>query len=126
MDKQPIKEFFKLDSRKITVLVVFIIIGFVIALGYLSMLLFHSSILGENPSALLLGMIAILSPLFGLAITYLYVFKTIPITLAITINFLLVLQFAHWYYMSCMVVYIRDKFFKEKEWEFKQPNDVTI
>jgi len=119
MDRQSFKEFFKLDSRKTAVLVVFILIGFAITLGYLSMFLFHSQIFGDSPSVFFLAMISILSPLFGLAITYLYVFKTIPITLAVAINFLLILQFLHWYYMACMVVYIRDKFFKGKDVDFQ-------
>lgn len=118
MDRQSFVEFFRLDSRKTILAFAFICIGFLIALLYLQMLLFHSSILGEKPEPIFLGFISILSPLFGLSITYIYTFKTVPLTLAIAINLLIVLQFFHWYYMACLFVYINDKFFKGKEVKF--------
>lgn len=118
MDKQSFVEFFKLDGRKTLITFFFVVMGFFIALIYLWMVIFSSPLLGETPSLLMLGFISMVSPLFGLSITYIYTFKTIPLLLGIAINLLLVLQFLHWYYMACLFVYIQDKFFKGKEVEF--------
>jgi len=117
MDRESIVDFFKLDSRKTTFSLAFIGIGFVIALIYLWMLLFQKQLLGESPHPMVLGLIAMISPLFGLGITYIYIFKTIPLTLIIVINILLVLQFFYWYYLACVMVFITDKLFKNKEIE---------
>ena len=118
MERQSFVEFFRLDGRKTVLSFAFICIGFFTALIYLWMLLFHLPLLGESPNPIFFGMISMLSPLFGLSITYIYAFKTIPVALAVAINLLLVLQFFHWYYMACLAVYINDKLFKGNEVEF--------
>jgi len=118
MDRESIVDFFKLDNRKTTLSLAFIGIGFVISLIYLWMLLFQKQLLGDRPHPIVLGLIAMISPLFGLGITYIYIFKAIPLTLIIVINILLMLQFLYWYYLACVMVYIRDKLFKNKEIEF--------
>lgn len=113
-------EFFKLDGTKSLITLFFVIIGLVILFIFIWFLAFGKLLLGQEPNYIILGLISGFSPLFGIAIAYVYTFKTMSIYIFILINLLSVLQFFHWYYLSCLTVYLSNKLFKKEELTFYQ------
>jgi hypothetical protein len=108
-------EFFKLDGRKTLLTLIFVIIGLAILLFFIWTLVSGKFLFGQRPNSILLGLISAFSPLFGVAIMYIYAFKTIPAYIFVLINILSILQFLHWYYLACLAAYIQDRFFKKEE-----------
>lgn len=120
MSDYDLTEFFKLDGRKTMITLVFVIAGLAILLIFIWLLVLGKSLLGPRPNPIIFGMIAAFSPLFGISITYVYIFKTMPTPIFILVNLLSVVQFFHWYYLACFAAYIQDRFFNRAEMTFYQ------
>lgn len=93
-------------------------LGFIITVFFIFSIVRGRSVFGSSPNPIILVLISIASPVFGMAIAYIQFHQSVPILIAAVVNLLSVFQFIYWYLLACTISYLNEKYLKREKFEF--------